>query len=227
MHPRNRFRTGYADPGVELALNQALLADAYGLKWSIPRGAACPSVPSRGDYIHHLADLLSGGDEASIPRGRAVRVIDFGAGASCIYPLLGASEYGWSFVATDTDKPAMHWARQIVRVNAPIRSLIEHRFQPDASRSFEGVAKPGERFAASLCDPDGDVGFVEKMIAESASRPLLCRWFSTLVPKSAELPRLRRSLSRAEATGTKVIPIIHDQKKGRILAWTFAEPCGP
>lgn len=223
MHPRNRFRTGYADPGVDLASNQALLADAYGLKWSLPRGAQCPSVPSRCDYIHHVADLLSGGDDKAIPRGPAVRVIGIDAGASCIYPLIGASEYGWSFVATDTDKAAMHWARQIVRVNAPIRSLIEHRFQPDASAYFEGVAKPAEKFAASLCSPGGEVEFIQKMIDESASRPRLCRWFTTLVPKSGQLPRLRQTLVRARAIDTRVIPIVHDQKRSRILAWTFDE----
>lgn len=221
MHQRNRFRSGYADPGVELASNQALLAEAYGLKWSLPRGTSCPSVPSRCDYIQHLADLLSAGDEAAIPRGRAVRVLNISAGADCIYPLIGASEYGWSFVATDTDKPAMHWARQIVRVNPSVASLIEHRFQADASACFEGAVKPGESFAASLCNPD-DVELIERMIAGSASRPRLCRWFTTLVPKSAELPRLRQALIRAHATGTKVIPIVHDQKKSRILAWTFA-----
>ena len=222
MHPRNRFRTGNAEPGADLAANQGILADTYGLKWSIPRGAHCPSVPSRCDYIHHLADLLSDGDEAAIPRGRAVRVIDIGAGASCIYPLIGASEYGWSFVATDTDKAAMHWARQIVRVNPSVARLIEHRFQPDASACFEGVAKVGEKFAASLCDPAAGTDFIDAMIAESASRPLLCQWFTTLVPRSADLPRLRQSLGRLPVTGSKVIPIVHDKKKSRILAWTFS-----
>ena len=221
MHSRNRFRTEDTDPGVELAPNQALLADAYGLKWSIPRGVPCPSVPSRCDYIHHLADLLSGGDDAAVPRGSGVRVIDLRAGVSCIYPLIGASEYGFRFLATDIEKPAMHWARQIVRLNPSVASLIEHRFQPDSSACFDGVVKPGERFAASLCDPGADLDLVARIIAESASRPLLCRWFTTLVPKSGDLPRLRQALARAPVTGTKVIPIVHDQKKSRILAWTF------
>ncbi|HUR19633.1 MAG TPA: RlmF-related methyltransferase [Vicinamibacterales bacterium] len=224
MHPRNRIRTSDTEPGVDPGLNQALLAGAYGLKWSLPRGAHCPSVPSRTDYIHHLADLLSGGDDAAIPRGRAVRMIDIGAGSGCVSPLIGACEYGWSFVATDTDKAAMHWARQIVRVNTSIRSLIEHRFQPHASACFEGVAKQGERFDASLCVSGGDAEFIATMIDESAARPRLCRWFTTLVPKSGDLPRLRQALSRAHATDTRVIPLVHDQKKSCILAWTFQGP---
>ncbi|NQW04354.1 MAG: 23S rRNA (adenine(1618)-N(6))-methyltransferase RlmF [Acidobacteria bacterium] len=291
MHPRNRFRTGYdvpalvascpalepfvrtsprgedtinfADPGAVMALNQALLKDAYGLRWSIPRGALCPPIPSRCDYIHHLADLLSGGDAAAIPRGRAVRVLDIGTGANCIYPLIGASEYGWSVVGTEIDKAAMHWARQIVRVNSPIASLIECRLQPSPSACLVGVAKPGERFAASMCNPPfhasaaeaaegsrkkrrnlgfakstpalnfggqagelwctgGEVGFIQRLIAESAARPRLCRWFTTLVSKSEHLPRLRQSLTRVGVTDAKVIDMAQGQKKSRILAWTFS-----
>lgn len=291
MHPRNRFRTGYdvptltasspalatfvrtnprgqdtidfADPAAVTALNQALLKDAYGLKWSLPRGALCPPVPSRCDYIHYLADLLSGDDVAAIPRGRAVRVLDIGTGANCTYPLIAASEFGWSVVGTEIDKPAMHWARQIVRVNVPIASLIECRHQPDSMACFAGITKPGERFAASICNPPfhasaeeaaegsrkkrrnlglaksaaalnfggqagelwcpgGEVGFIERMITESAARPRLCGWFTTLVSKSEHLPRLRQSLKRVHVTDVKVIDMAQGQKKSRILAWTFS-----
>ena len=292
MHPRNRFRTRYdvatliakspalepfvhtslrgedtinfADPDAVMALNQALLMDAYGLRWSIPRGALCPPIPSRCDYIHHLADLLSGGDDAAIPRGRAVRVLDIGSGANCIYPLIGASEYGWSVVGTEIDKAAMQWARQIVRVNRPVAPLIECRYQPNSSACFAGVVKPGERFAASMCNPPvhasaeeaaegsrkkrrnlglaksapalnfggqagelwcagGEVGFIKRMIAESATRPRLCRWFTTLVSKSEHLPRLRQALKTVQVTDTKVINMVQGQKKSRILVWTFGE----
>lgn len=290
MHPRNRFRSGYdvpaliasspalgpfvrtsprgedtinfADPGAVMALNQALLKDAYGLQWSIPRGALCPPVPSRCDYIHHLADLLAGGGAAAIPRGRAVRVIDIGTGANCIYPLIGASEYGWRFVGADTDKAALHWARQIVRVNRSVASLIECRLQPDSSKYFAGVVKPGETFDASMCNPPfhasaeeaaegsrkkrrnlglgksapalnfggrpgelwcpgGELGFIQRLIAESAARPRLCRWFTTLVSKSEHLPRLRQSLKAARVTEIRTIDMAQGQKKSRILAWTF------
>jgi 23S rRNA (adenine1618-N6)-methyltransferase len=292
VHPRNRFRAGYdfprhisrspaladfvraaphgrpsidfADPRAVLALNEALLADAYGLVWNLPRGALCPPIPGRSDYIHYLADLLSGGDEARIPRGRDVRIIDIGSGANAIYPMIGASEYGWSFVATEIDRTAMRWARQIVRVNRSIAPLIEHRLQPDPLACFAGVTKPGERFAASMCNPPfhasakeasessdrkrrnlelrdkeplnfgggaselwcpgGEVGFIERMIEESAARRNLCVWFTTLVSKSENLPRLKKALKRADAAIVKTIEMAQGQKKSRILAWTFSRP---
>ncbi len=290
MHPRNRFRHRYdipalltsspalepfvtanprgqdtinfADPAAVLALNQALLKDAYGLEWSIPREALCPPIPSRCDYIHHLADLLSGGDDAAIPCGRAVRVLDIGTGANVIYPLIGASEYGWMFVGTEVDKASMHWARQIVRVNRAIASNIECRLQANSLSCFAGVTKHGETFAASMCNPPfhasaekaaegsrkkrrnlglarstpalnfggqagelwcsgGEVGFIERMITESAARPQLCVWFTTLVSKSEHLPRLRQSLTRVHVAAVKVLDTAQGQKKSRILAWTF------
>lgn len=290
MHPRNRFRDGYdfprlvaahpplapfvgesprgddtidfADPAAVLALNQALLKDAYGLQWSLPAGALCPPIPGRSDYLHHLADLLSGGDDTAIPRGPEVTVLDIGTGASCIYPLVGASEYGWRFVATECDQASHRWARQIVRINRQVATLIEGRHQPDPLACFANVTRPGERFAASMCNPPfhasaaeaaagsarkrrnlqlaptaaarnfggapgelwcegGEVGFIERMIAESAGRPQLCFWFTTLVSNSAHLPRLRRALARAETTDVRTIDMAQGQKRSRILAWTF------
>lgn len=292
MHARNRFRTGYnfdrlisrnpalaefagptvrgnvsidfADPNAVMALNQALLADAYGLSWSVPPGSLCPPIPGRSDYLHHLADLLSHGNESKIPRGRTVHILDIGAGANAIYPMIGAAEYGWSFVATEIDHTAMRWARQVIRVNRAISPLIEYRHQPDPLACFANVTSPGERFSASMCNPPfhaseteaiagttrkrrnlaltnaeprnfggraselwcpgGEVGFIERMIDESAQRPNVCAWFTTLVSKSEHVTGLKRSLRRAGAALVKTIDMAQGRKKSRILAWTFYRP---
>ena len=290
VHPRNRFRDGYdfdrlidvspaldafvgpnaygtlsinfADAEAVLALNQALLKDAYGLQWSLPRGALCPPIPGRADYLHYLADLLSGGDARQIPTGSQVAILDIGTGANCIYPMIGAREYGWRFVATEVDKTALHWARQIVRINLPIAKLIECRHQPNADAIFTGVTTAAERFSACMCNPPfhasaqeaatgthrkhrnldiprsertlnfggsggelwcrgGEVGFIERMITDSARRPQLCEWFTTLVSKSEHVPQLKRSLKAAAASEVRVIDMAQGSKKSRILAWTF------
>ena len=291
MHPLNRFRDGYdfprlvaahpplatfvvrsprdeetidfADPVAVLTLNQALLKEAYGLQWSLPHGALCPPVPGRLDYIHHLADLLGGGDAADAPRGSDIAILDLCAGANCILPLLGASEYGWRYVATEADQASHRWARQIVRLNRPVAGLIEGRYQPDVRACFAHVTTVGERFAACSCNPPfhashadaaagsarkrrnlklsrdaadlnfgggshelvcegGEVGFIQRMIAESATRPSLCVWFTVMVSKSANLPVLKRALARTPATYVRTIDMAQGQKKSRLLAWTFA-----
>jgi 23S rRNA (adenine1618-N6)-methyltransferase len=181
-HPRNRFAQGYdfaelvrvspaleafvranehggtsidfADAAAVKALNQALLRAGYGLQtWDLPPGRLCPPVPGRADYVHHLADLLAEGEEGRIPRGKSVRVLDIGTGASAIYPLIGACEYGWQFVGTDIDGGALRWARTLVEANAGVAKLIQFRQQANAGACFEGVIRGGESFAASMCNP--------------------------------------------------------------------------
>uniref|UniRef100_A0A6N2LMJ7 Methyltransferase n=1 Tax=Salix viminalis TaxID=40686 RepID=A0A6N2LMJ7_SALVM len=60
------------------------------------------TVPNRSNYIHWVEDLLS---SDIIPKnsndGDIVRGFDIGTGANCIYPLLGASLLGWTFVGRD------------------------------------------------------------------------------------------------------------------------------
>ena len=295
LHPRNRFRNrydfpklikgspalaafvapnahgdasvDYASPAAVKALNQALLRQAYGLQhWDVPPGHLCPPVPGRSDYIHHLADLLGVGDVAAFSRGRKATVLDIGTGANCIYPLIGANEYGWRFVGTEIDPAACRWARKLVTSNKGMSPLIECRLQPSPTECFKGVIKPGELFDAVMCNPPfhgsaaeaargtqrklqslggtkpketvlnfggkdgelwcegGELGFVRRMIAQSAGLPHTCLWFTSLVSKSDHLPALERALKQAKAVEVKIIDMAQGQKKSRILAWTFLTP---
>jgi 23S rRNA (adenine1618-N6)-methyltransferase len=283
LHPRNRFNTrydfplliacspalaafvkpnaygddsiDYADPLAVKSLNQALLKQAYGLEhWNIPPGYLCPPIPGRSDYIHHLADLIS------MRRGPSVRVLDIGTGANCIYPLIGASEYGWSFVGAEVDPVAWRWAQKTVAANASVAGLIECRLQKSAAACYRGMIQPGEHFDLTLCNPPfhgsaaeaaegtqrklrnlggkksglnfggkanelwcegGELGFIRRMIEESAEFAAQCGWFTTLVSKSEHLPRLEQALRRVKVAEVKVIDMAQGQKKSRILAWMF------
>lgn len=181
MHPRNRHLQGYdfaalchaapwlsrhlmatpdgttsldfADPAAVKALNRALLARDYGIReWDIPAGHLCPPVPGRVDYLHHLADLLAAGNDGEIPRGPAIRVLDIGVGANCIFPLLGHAEYGWRFLGSDIDAAALDHARAIVAANG-LGKAIGLRHQPVADNVFSGLLRSGEHYDLSLCNP--------------------------------------------------------------------------
>ncbi len=180
LHPRNRHRAGYdfaalcraspalagfvapnaagapsidfADPAAVRALNFALLKQAYGLEhWDIAPEFLCPPVPGRADYIHRVADLLTE-DAAAPPRGAGVRVLDIGVGANCIYPIIGRGEYGWSFVGSDVDASGLACAGRIVASNHQLVG-VELRLQPSPTNIFRGVVRPGETFAACVCNP--------------------------------------------------------------------------
>ncbi|WJZ83412.1 hypothetical protein VitviT2T_003097 [Vitis vinifera] len=109
-------------------LTRVLLLHDHGLNWWIPDGQLCPTVPNRSNYIHWIEDLLS---SDIIPKtstdGNNVRGFDIGTGANCIYPLLGASLLGWSFVGTDVTDVALEWAEKNVKSNPHISELIEIR----------------------------------------------------------------------------------------------------
>jgi 23S rRNA (adenine1618-N6)-methyltransferase len=59
------------------------------------------------------------------------------------------------------------------------------------------------------------------MINESAARPNLCAWFTTLVSKSENVARLKRALKNVAPSAVETIEMAQGNKKSRILAWTF------
>ncbi|MCC6991984.1 MAG: RlmF-related methyltransferase, partial [Acidobacteria bacterium] len=67
----------------------------------------------------------------------------------------------------------------------------------------------------------GELGFIARMIAQSAERPRLCRWFTTLVSRHEHLERLYDRLEDAAVADVQTLAMVHGQKQSRILAWTF------
>lgn len=78
-----------------------LIGDECWLFRWIPDRQLCPTVPNRSNYIHWIEDLLASDIiEKNKVDGDTVKGFDIGTGANCIYPLLGASLLGWSFVGS-------------------------------------------------------------------------------------------------------------------------------
>lgn len=182
MHPRNRHQDRYdftqlardlpalkpfvlrtpdgqpsidfADPAAVRVLNRALMQSLYDINgWQFPAGYLCPPIPGRADYLHGLADLLAQENGGVIPRGGAICALDIGTGASCIYPLLGHVDYGWSFVGSEIDSAALASATAIIAANSRLGAAVELRLQPDPMLILDGVVQPGERYDLTLCNP--------------------------------------------------------------------------
>lgn len=144
----------FANPEAVKALNQALLKQFYGIAhWDIPAGYLCPPIPGRADYLQYVADLLAGSNGGEVPRGKGISVLDIGVGANCIYPIIGHQTYGWRFVGSETDRVALAAARNIVAANDALKGSIDCRPQPDARHVLAGIAKRGEVFDATICNP--------------------------------------------------------------------------
>jgi 23S rRNA (adenine1618-N6)-methyltransferase len=173
LHPKNNFKNGYnfdeliiknpelkqfvaknefgtvtidfSNPEAVRELNKALICSLDKISnWNFPRENLCPPIPGRLDYIHYLADLLSLKGEA--------KILDIGTGATCIYPLLGASVFDWSFVATDIDLDSLDVAQDIIDDNN-LTEKIELRQQFKEENILKGIIVDGDSFTAVMCNP--------------------------------------------------------------------------
>ncbi|MDD4991124.1 MAG: 23S rRNA (adenine(1618)-N(6))-methyltransferase RlmF [Paludibacter sp.] len=144
----------FANPKAVKWLNKALLIHYYSLGyWDIPAGYLCPPIPGRADYIHHIAELLGKSNNGKIPTGHKVKCMDIGVGASCIFPVIGNKEYGWSFIGSDIDAAALNSADKIVKNNAFLQRNIELRMQENPKDIFHGIMERSEPIDITICNP--------------------------------------------------------------------------
>jgi 23S rRNA (adenine1618-N6)-methyltransferase len=76
---------------------------------------------------------------------------------------------------------------------------------------------------SELWCPGGEVAFIEKMVRESVTFPLACRWYSTLVSKGANLPKIYEALEWTDAREVHTLEMAQGQKCSRLVAWTFQD----
>ncbi len=72
-----------------------------------------------------------------------------------------------------------------------------------------------------LIYPGGEILFIQKMLDESTTFSKQVLWFSTLVSKADNLPKLNRKLDKIKVSDRKEISMSQGNKQSRILAWSF------
>ena len=192
----------YRSADAARALTTVLLRNDFGVDWTMPRDRLCPPVPNRLNYICWLSELLA----LRAPTREPVRGIDIGTGASLIYPALGVSAMGWSFLATEIDEYSLQSARGIIERNSwhsrvdlrhvacknastgPLRAALR-----DDDGNFDFVMTNPPFFAsidelspnphtacaasaAELVTPGGEVAFVSALIRDSLALGSRVRW---------------------------------------------------
>ena len=144
----------FANPEAVKVLNRALLQHHYSISsWDIPEGYLCPPIPGRADYIHHISDFLSRNNYGKIPTGPQIKCFDIGLGASCIYPIIGNHEYGWSFIGSDIDPVAIESANRIITQNPALQGKVECKLQTNPKDFFYGIIRKDELIDLSICNP--------------------------------------------------------------------------
>lgn len=117
--------------------------------------------------------------------------------------------------------------------NPPFHASLEEA-QEGSRRKWKNLKKGDNRDQKPLLNfggksselwcPGGEIGFIRRMIEESAGFSKNCHWFSTLVSKEANLPPIYGALERAKATDYRTLDMAQGQKTSRIVAWTFRSP---
>lgn len=144
----------FSDARAVKFLNTAILQHYYGIKhWDFPAQNLTPPIPGRADYIHHIADLLAESNGGQIPTGDKIKCLDIGVGASCIYPILGATEYDWNFIGADVDPKSIASSANIVKSNPSLKGKIELRLQANPLNIFFGIIEKEDKIDISICNP--------------------------------------------------------------------------
>lgn len=142
----------FFDPVAVKMLNTALLKHFYRVEhWEIPEGYLCPPIPGRMDYLHYVADLLMASNLGPLPKN--INCMDIGCGANCIYPILGAAEYGWTFIASELDPIAFAAAQKNIDSNVQYHNKIELRMQTNPNDLLFGALKRNEFVDMVICNP--------------------------------------------------------------------------
>lgn len=153
-NPVGESTINFSDPLSVKLLNKALLAHHYGVQhWDIPAGYLCPPIPGRADYIHRVADLLNSESQGKPYQHDKVKALDIGVGANCIYPIIGTTEYGWRYNASDVDPVSVKAANFIAESNPNLKGKIHCRLQHDSTAFFKGIIKENERYDVTTCNP--------------------------------------------------------------------------
>lgn len=144
----------FSNPLAVKLLNKALLNHYYGIEsWEFPDENLCPPIPGRADYIHHIADLLGENNFGTIPFGDKITCLDVGLGASCIYPIIGVTEYDWKFIGSDIDPKSVASAQNIVNSNLSLKDKIECRLQKNPKDVFHGIIGQEDKIDLTICNP--------------------------------------------------------------------------
>lgn len=174
----------FSNPVAVKMLNKSLLNHYYKIKyWEFPDENLCPPIPGRADYIHHIADLLGENNSGVIPMGDKITCFDIGVGASCIYPIIGVTEYNWHFIGSDINPKSVESANNIINRNASLKNKVECRWQKNSTNIFHGILRREDKIDLSVCNPPFHSSLEE---AQQGSR----RKVRNLSGKDAKNPRL-------------------------------------
>jgi 23S rRNA (adenine1618-N6)-methyltransferase len=234
------------------ALTGAILETRYGVgAWTLPAGHLVPPTTNRMRYLEWLARLEK--VSTNVNESGEVRVLDVGTGASVIYPLLGASRFGWRFVGSDVSDEALTCARGNLERNPHLKDLVEIRDARDDQgrrRVLRGVVREGETFTFCMCNPPffnsmdeaglnpntacggtetemvypgGEETFIKEMFRDSLTMKDSIHWFTTMCGKKKTMTKLRTLFHATRVPAIRTTELAHGKTSRWCIAWSFSK----
>jgi len=247
--PNQEETIAFENPQAVLALNKALLKAYYSIaSWELPEDYLCPPIPGRVDYIHHIADLINTqkpvkgldigvGANCIYPLlGTSIynwqmtgtdineTAIIFAQRNAQAFPdnitirhqmnnaklFQGIIQEGDYFDFTMCNPPFYNSAAEAQKSNTRKNKNLN---TSSTTRNFGGQAH-------ELWCNGGEALFIKRLIKESISFKEQVGWFTSLVSRKENLPKIYKQLDKSKAT-YRTIPMTQGHKKSRCIAWRF------
>ncbi|VDK82807.1 unnamed protein product [Litomosoides sigmodontis] len=148
ISPNGKLKVNFRDTNAVRILARTLLLSDFGLDVDIPPDCLVPRIPQRLNYILFIDDLLKANGISENAHG-----IDIGTGASCVYALLGAKQFGWRFLATDADPFAVEIANRNVEKNGMNERVEVVQVSSDCMIKDVVRSHPENEFTFCMCNP--------------------------------------------------------------------------
>lgn len=235
----------FKNPAALAELTKTLLLEDFKLRVEIPIDKLVPTLPLRLNYILWIEDLLANVNSLEI------NGIDVGTGASCIYPLLGASK-GWHMLGTEIDETSVEIAEKNIKQNELdhlirvkkvdksdylLRNLVEGSCQfcmcnppffdqgevPE-NRSFaRKEPSNGKTGVQGELETDGgEVGFVLRMFEDSLELKEKISIYTSMIGKLSSLKILKGRIQKLGVKSWTYTEFRQGKTTRWGLAWSFS-----
>lgn len=248
-NPSGTQTIDFVQPKAVLALNKALLIKDYGVtNWQLPEGYLCPPIPGRADYILHLADLLPKQKKVTgLDLGTGANAIYTLLGHRIYQWKMVGCDSNAASVAIAQQNTASYTPHIEIRhqnnksnllkgiiktdeyfdfmmCNPPFYTSKEEAYKANSKKLNElnipGTARNFSGQSNELWCNGGEALFIKRIIKESAVFSKQIGWFTSLVSKQENLPKLIKQLDKLKATH-KIVAMEQGNKKSRFIAWKF------
>ena len=247
-YARRRERdVDWSDEEAKRVYTESVLRRDFGVTCTLARDRLCPALPNRLNYIHWLEDIL----QASGTRSHVAGLDIGTGHAAIFAVLLCAMHPDWHMTGTDTDASALvlaqamlrdpanqAWSRRMTLRHTPQDTLLpqdmdacfticnppfyasaeERERLREAKASYQ---KPCTAHDAELYTPEGEVGFVRRLVHESTQHRERIAWYTTMLGRHASVGAIVTLLRQRGIENYALTELTQGRTRRWALAWSF------